>query len=123
MASDIQVSRPQPINQRKSISFEVIEDTVRQIVRKFKPQRIILFGSYGRENSRPESDVDLLVVMDTPLRSVEQAVEICRSIEYHYGLDLIVITPATLARRLALGDLFLKEVVREGRILYEQPGS
>lgn len=123
MATNVQLSKPKIINQRKFIPREIIDDTVRQIVSKFNPQKIILFGSYGRNDPSPESDVDLLVVMDTPLKSTQQAVHICRSIEYHYGLDLIVYTPATLARRLALGDLFLKEVVREGKILYEQPDS
>ena len=112
-----------PINQRQSIPLEVIDETVRQIVQQFQPKKIILFGSYGRDNPHPESDVDLLVVMDTPLRSTEQAVRICQSIEYHYGLDLIVFKPSVLAQRLALGDPFLREVVREGKVLYEHPVS
>jgi hypothetical protein len=66
---------------------------------------------------RPESDVDLLVVMDTPLKETEQAVRICQAIEYHFGLDLIVRTPETMARRLALGDPFLHEVVSKGKVL------
>jgi hypothetical protein len=67
--------------------------------------------------------VDLLVVMDTPLKETEQAVQICQTIEYHFGLDLIVRTPATMARRLALGDPFLREVVDKGKVLHERAGS
>jgi len=105
------------------IPQQVIEDVVRQIVERFQPQRIILFGSYAYGQPRPDSDVDLLVVLDTPLKEMEQAVRICQMIEYHFGLDLIVRTPATLARRLALGDPFLHEIIRKGKVLYERTGG
>jgi predicted nucleotidyltransferase len=105
---------------QRRISRRVIEDVVRQIVDAFQPQRVILFGSYGRGQPGPESDVDVLVVMDTALRETEQAVRICQAIEYHFGLDLIVRTPETIARRLALGDPFLREIVTSGEVLYER---
>ena len=58
------------IYKRKRIPQKAIDQVVEQIVEKFKPQKIILFGSYARGNPHPESDVDMLVVMDTPLREV-----------------------------------------------------
>mgnify|MGYP001083208593 CR=1 FL=1 len=119
MPQGIAVQVP-PITARRRISPHVIEGTVRQIVQKFQPQRIILFGSYAYGQPRQESDVDMLVVMDTSLSEAEQAVRICQEIEYHFGLDLIVRTPATLARRLAMGDPFLREVVSQGKVLYER---
>jgi len=53
--------------------------------------------------------------MNTSLKESEQAVRICQAIEYHFGLDLIVRTPAELAQRLALGDPFLQEAVKKGK--------
>ena len=85
------------VSVHRRISQQMIEDAVRQIVQQFQPQRIILFGSYAYGQPRGESDVDLLVVMETPLKETEQAVRICQAIDYHFGLDLIVRTPATLA--------------------------
>jgi predicted nucleotidyltransferase len=111
-----------PINQRKRIPQRAIDETVRQIVHKFDPLKIILFGSYARGRPRPESDVDLLVVMETQLKETEQAVRICQAIDYHFGLDLIVYNPGHLQYRLSLGDPFLREVVEEGITLYERPG-
>jgi predicted nucleotidyltransferase len=108
------------INQRRRIPKRAIQAVVKQIVAQFQPDRIILFGSYAYGKPRPESDVDLLVVMDTPLSETEQAVEICQSIPYHFGLDLLVRTPAALTRRLALGDQFLHEIISEGKVLYER---
>ncbi len=114
------IVRVPPINVRDRIPQQAIEDAVRRIVEQFQPQRVILFGSYAHGQPRRESDVDLLVVMDTSLRETEQAVRICQAIDYHFGLDLIVRTPAKMARRLALGDPFLREVVSRGRVLYER---
>jgi predicted nucleotidyltransferase len=110
-----------PINIRKRIPQAAIHGVVQQIVEKFHPQRVILFGSYAYGDPRPESDVDLLVVMDTPLKEMEQAVRICEAVDYHFGLDLLVRKPATLAKRLEQGDYFLREIMDKGKILYERP--
>src|SRR6266545_5449591 len=108
------------IDKRKRIPQKAIDQVVKQIVEKFKPQKIILFGSYARGNPRPESDVDLLVVMETSLKETKQAYLIDQSLERDlFGLDLIVRTPQNLARRIALGDSFLKEVTTHGKVLYE----
>jgi predicted nucleotidyltransferase len=107
------------IDKRKRIPQKAIDHVVKQIVEKFKPQKIILFGSCARGNPRPESDVDLLVVMDTPLKDVQQAIQICQQIEYRFGLDLIVHTPKYLQQRLEMGDWFLRDVLKEGKVLYE----
>lgn len=100
-----------------------IQDVVTQIVTKFQPERVILFGSYAYGDPSPTSDVDLLIVMNTSLRSVEQEIIICRAINYHFGLDLLVHTPQSLAERIAKGDSFLREIVTQGKVLYERPTS
>lgn len=107
------------IDKRKRIPQEAIDQVVEQIVEKFKPHKIILFGSYARGNPRPESDVDMLVVMETPLRDIQQAIQICQQIEYRFGLDLIVHTPKYLAERVKMGDWFLRDVIKEGKVIYE----
>ena len=110
------------IYERKRIPQKAIDEIVRQIVENFQPQKIILFGSYARGNPRPESDVDLLVIMETPLKEAKQASLIDQSLERDmFGLDLIVRTPKNMAKRIALGDSFLKEVMVQGKVLYEAP--
>ena len=105
---------------RSRIPRRVIDQTAAAIAERFRPQRIILFGSYAYGQPRPESDVDLLVIMDTSLKEIEQAIKICQAVEHHFGLDLLVRTPETLERRLALGDPFLREVMHKGTVLYER---
>ena len=95
-----------------------ITDVVAQIVERFHPQKVILFGSYAYGTPTPDSDVDLLVVMETPLRHVEQAVEIRKTVDFPFPVDLLVRTPQHIAERVALGDGFLREVLTKGVILY-----
>lgn len=109
------------VNQRRRVPMRAIRDVVQQIAEQFQPKKIILFGSYAYGHPRPESDVDLLVVMDTPLKEIEQAIQICQATPYQFGLDLIVRKPSTLKRRLAQGDPFLREVMQFGKVLYERP--
>ena len=107
------------VDKRKRIPQKAIDQVVHQIVEKFKPQKIILFGSYARGNPRPESDVDLLVVMDTPLKESKQSLEIRRHLDVMFGMDLIVHTPKHLKERVDMGDWFLRDILKEGKVLYE----
>ena len=109
------------IDVRKRISDEVINQIAQEIAENFKPNRIILFGSYAYGSPRPESDVDLLVIIDTTLRPSMQARLIRQFLNPLFGLDLIVYTPEILDQRLKWGDDFLKDIISRGKILYESP--
>ncbi len=109
-----------PINKRTRIPQAAIDDVVRQIAEKFKPIKIILFGSYAYGKPTQISDVDLLVVMDSSIKENQLSVTIRKAIDYHFGLDLIVKTPKSLSSRIDMGDFFLKEILQKGKVLYEQ---
>ena len=96
-----------------------IQAFVDKVVEEFSPQRVILFGSHARGDATPDSDVDLLVIMPTIKRTVQQALEIRKRVSCHFALDLLVRTPRDVKERLALRDCFLGSIVTEGRTLYE----
>ena len=118
MALRTPLSKISPYAPRKRIPMRAIRAIAKQIAGKFDPEKIILFGSYAYGKPKLWSDVDLLVIMDTPLRNREQAAQIARAIDYHFGLDLLVRTPRQLAERLALGDFFLQDITEKGKVLY-----
>jgi predicted nucleotidyltransferase len=90
-----------------------------EVARRFRPKRIILFGSYAYGNPTRDSDVDLLVVLRHKGRNVEKAIEIQLTVQPAFPLDLLVRTPEKITQRLAWGDCFLKEIVTKGQVLYE----
>ena len=104
------------------IPLSAIRRFARQIVERFQPAKIILFGSYAYGAPHEESDVDLMVIM--PARNeIDQALRIEQTLEAPFSLDLHVCTPTQLQRRLKEDDRdwFLYEVVTKGKVIYEAP--
>ena len=90
-----------------------------KIAHEFHPQKIILFGSHARGDARPDSDVDLLVIMDSDQHPARTAAEVTYRVHpRRYPLDLIVRSPETVRARLQMNDWFMRDVMREGRVLY-----
>ena len=90
------------------------------VAREFRPEKIILFGSYGYGRPTEDSDVDLLVIMPrTRERGERMSVRIRHAVPRNFPLDLLVRTPAEVSRRLRWGDFFLREVMEKGEVLYE----
>ena len=102
-----------------SISATAIQDIVDRIVTRFSPRKVILFGSYANGAPDRDSDIDLLVIMDTSLRPVDQAVEIRQFVRAPFPFDLLVRTPEQVQERLDLGDDFFRDVTETGLVVYE----
>ncbi|CAN5779654.1 hypothetical protein BH23GEM7_BH23GEM7_29630 [soil metagenome] len=96
-----------------------IREFAGRLAREFTPERIILFGSYAAGTARPDSDVDLFVIMRFEGAPVRQAVEILRRLRPPFAVDLLVRTPEEVQRRLQQNDFFVQDVVRDGTVLYE----
>jgi predicted nucleotidyltransferase len=100
-------------------SLSDIQILADKIVREFRPEKIILFGSHGRGDARPDSDVDLMVIMNSGEHPARLAAEITHRVHpRRYPLDLIVRSPETIRTRLKMNDWFVRDVMREGRVLY-----
>jgi predicted nucleotidyltransferase len=89
------------------------------IVWKFHPDKVVLFGSYAYGTPTDDSDVDLLVVLPYEGRRSAKAIEIRRAVDVSFPLDLLPYTADYLTERLQLGDFFLQEVVERGSVIYE----
>lgn len=91
---------------------------VRQIVERFRPDRVILFGSHAYGKPHEDSDVDLLVVMP-PRRGVNLAGHIRWKVPAPFPMDLLVRTPEFVAKRLSLGDWFMRDILEQGIVLHD----
>jgi predicted nucleotidyltransferase len=96
-----------------------INDAVKRIVEQFHPAKIILFGSRARGAVEPDSDVDLLVVMDVEGSKRGQAVKIDLALsDRTFPLDLIVVTPEEFEKYRDVIGHIVYPAVREGKVLY-----
>jgi predicted nucleotidyltransferase len=96
-----------------------IESVTEQIVEKYNPEKIILFGSAVRGELSADSDVDILIIKkDTPLYGADRIRQLSRLIERNIPIDFLVYRPEEFEKRIEMGDPFLKAIVREGKVLY-----
>lgn len=104
------------------VTPEVIADVTQRIVNAIGPQRIILFGSQARGDAVYGSDLDLLVIQDSPYsdREIRRRIEQLLS-DRRFGIDLIVRTPQEVDMNLADGNPFYTEhIFRDGIVIYER---
>jgi len=101
--------------------MKTIRAIAKHIAEKFDPEEIILFGSHAYGKPTAWSDVDLLVVMETPKGELETSLEIRKSLPLMtFGLDIVVRSRKSIEKRKKLGDWFLREITQKGKVLYER---
>ena len=101
------------------VAMNKIEEFGRRIGLEFGAEQVILFGSYARGTVTEDSDVDLLVIGPFKGRSVDKSVEIRMKLRPGFPIDLLVRTPEKVRQRVEMGDDFMREILEEGKVLYE----
>lgn len=119
-------SKEQDFAAREVYWWPITEAKIRQAAEKIAaatyPERIILFGSFAQENAAPNSDVDLLVIMNFDGER-QACVRKISEILYPrpFPVDILVRKPAEITERLQWGDCFISDIVTKGKVLYERP--
>ncbi len=102
------------------VSFRDIQSYADAIAQKFRPERIILFGSYARGDATADSDVDLLVLFRGKGHGADRSLEIRLCLQAGFAMDLIARTEGEVKRRLKENDWFLHDALDEGIVLYDR---
>ena len=88
-----------------------------QLIKKYKPQKIILFGSYVYGQPTQESDVDLLIVAETDKKFHERVQEVRTLLPKDRAFDLIILTPSEYQKARVKNALLL-EIESKGKVIY-----
>jgi len=105
----------------KKYTENILSTIATRIIENFQPEKIILFGSHAWGNPTPESDVDILVIMDVEGSPIRKEAEISKIARPKFvPMDVIVRTPEQIQHRLKIGDPFIRRIMREGEVLYER---
>ncbi len=92
---------------------------VARVVERFKPERVIVFGSLARGEAGPDSDIDLLVVMPVVGSRLRLTVAILKSLaDFGVPKDVVVLTPTEFEATRNLVGTIAYPASREGRTLY-----
>jgi predicted nucleotidyltransferase len=98
---------------------QAIEEIVREVVTKYQPEKIILFGSAARGEMTPDSDLDFFIIKrDVPHRGIDRHYDLVKRIHYCFASDFLICTPREVETRVALGDPFVTQILAEGKVLY-----
>jgi len=113
------VFRTPQLNKRTRIPMRTIRALAKLIAEKFDPEEIVLFGSHAYGKPHAWSDVDLLVIMDTPKGEFKTIMEISDSLPpLPFSVDIIARSRAVINKRKKFGDWFLREIIEKGKVLY-----
>src|SRR6266542_1150786 len=92
-----------------------LPQAIKRIVSELKPEKIILFGSYAYGNPTPDSDGDLLVIMDTKASYKERYLAVARLLRPRsFPVDIIVKTSKEIEKALKTNSFFTKEIYTKG---------
>ena len=100
---------------------KLIRSITKKIRDNYKPDKIILFGSYAYGKPRKDSDIDLLIIKKTNARHIDRAVRIREIIKEEnrlVAIEPLVYTPEEITKRLELEDEFIKTILNQGAVLY-----
>ena len=96
-----------------------VDRIVKRIVKRFAPEKIILFGSQARGDARLDSDVDLLIVMPVEGSISEKGLDISLALhDIPVSVDVIVTTPEAFAWRKDIFGTIEYPASHEGKVLY-----
>lgn len=105
----------------KLISQETVRFIIQTIADHFLPQRIVVFGSYASGQPTPDSDLDLLVVLDSDLPRHKRATPIRLLFRpTPCAMDILVYTPEEIEYWNGTPNHIITEALRSGRVVYER---
>lgn len=99
-------------------ALNVIDDIKNRLVEKYKPEKIILFGSAAWGEGEV-NDIDLFIVKsDVPYYGADRIGELYELMDTDIAVDYIVYKPEEVRERLSLGDPFIKKIFSKGKVIY-----
>ncbi|TAJ75535.1 MAG: nucleotidyltransferase domain-containing protein [Gallionellaceae bacterium] len=90
-----------------------------ECLKRYKPEQIIVFGSYARGDADEQSDLDVVVIKQTEKRFLDRLIEAARCLDNDLGkVDVFVYTREEFEEMRQRGNPFIEKVVTEGRVIY-----
>lgn len=107
--------------QIEEITDALIQSITDRIVKEYRPEKIILFGSHAWGHPHEDSDLDLFIIKESNLRRDHRAMEVSNLFfPRRFPMDILVYTPGEVKHNLEANDFLVKEILTKGRVLYER---
>lgn len=101
------------------LNTKEIEFIKEKLTEKFKPEKVILFGSQARMDSDKNSDVDLLVITNPNGNRRKLMVEMDRALKgLNYARDIIILSSTEFEKDKLIAGTVARYAFKEGRVIY-----
>jgi predicted nucleotidyltransferase len=108
------------VRTKKLYMKKELKNIIDQIVKNYKPKRIILFGSRAKGSfSKVTSDFDLAIIKRTKDNFIERLKKIAKIVKTWEAVDILVYTPKEWQKGLKENHYFIEEIAK-GKVLYEK---
>jgi len=100
--------------------YTLLDKIVERIVSRFSPEKVIIFGSVADGTAKADSDVDILVIMDTELSYYRRSGPIRAAMRgIPVATDIIILTPGEYEKLKDDESSFASEISKTGVVAYE----
>jgi len=117
---DAMISMVSDRDQYKLILNKELAKIINSISKNYNPEKVILFGSLSGNTIKETSDIDLVVIKQTDKDPWTRMEEVDAYIDHTFPVDVLVYTPDEIRNRLEINDCFVKDILAEGKVLYER---
>jgi predicted nucleotidyltransferase len=102
------------------VDAKLMDEIVRRIVEVIQPEKVILFGSQSRDEARPESDIDLLVIAKSTQPRYRRSAPLYGVLsDILVPMDILVYSPEEVKEWSKVRQAFVTTAIREGKVIYE----
>ncbi len=89
------------------------------LIREYKPQKVLLFGSLASGKAREGSDIDIIVVKETDKRFWDRLADVIRLLNPTEAVDILVYTPREFEELCRDRLFFQEEILKKAKVIYE----
>ncbi len=103
---------------------EQLLSEITELLKPYGIEKIILFGSYASGLQKSGSDIDLLVIKKIPASETRNfRIQLKKALwrefsNFNYSFDVLVDDEKRIQERIAIGDLFYKDIYTNGKVIY-----
>jgi predicted nucleotidyltransferase len=101
-----------------------LEENLNRIVgvlkNEYRPQQIIVYGSYASGEIHPTSDLDILIVKETDKSFYDRLKEVTSLVDYTVGVDFLVYTPHELEEEARQNPFVRNEILGKGKVVFRE---
>lgn len=111
---------PEALERKKALEAELAR-ILPIIIKKYQPEKIILFGSLATGEVHEWSDIDLVLIKETDLNYFDRLFEFKRLVRSKLATDIFIYQPEEFAARVAENHYFMvDEILGKGKVVYDR---